>query len=224
MQRGRVFERKEVASHSSAIIVDHGGEPRLGSRAVGTEQQNVERGVIGLPDRVGPIGFPPVYQLECVAIRFRPVMGERDQIGGQRGDDAIDEPIARWLLSQILCEPSCLTADRCNWQRWLLEGDAFDGLLELLRNLAALASVGSFLSCEGGQAKLPIQRHPALSGSERDSRRRHDRLQRAVILQVRLKEAEPIKGELSGLFRESRQLVHTRRVRQIACKLLRQII
>ena len=67
-------------------------------------------------------------------------------------------------------------------------------------------------------------RHPALSGSERDSCRRRDRLQRAVILQMRLKQAEPIKGELSGLFRAPRQLVHTRRVCQIACKVLRQII
>ena len=103
-------------------------------------------------------------------------------------------------------------------------GDAFDGLLELGRHLASPAGVCSPLSREGGQAKLPIQRHPALSGSERDSCGRRDRLQRAVMLQMRLKQAEPLKGELSGLFRESRQLVHTRRVRQIACKVLRQII
>jgi serine/threonine protein kinase len=41
---------------------------------------------------------------------------------------------------------------------------------------------------------------------------------------VRLEQAKPIKGKLTGLFRESRQLIHTRRVRQIACKDLRQII
>ena len=35
---------------------------------------------------------------------------------------------------------------------------------------------------------------------------------------MRLKLAEPIEGEPSGLFREPSQLVHTRRVRQIACK------
>src|ERR1022692_1556544 len=35
---------------------------------------------------------------------------------------------------------------------------------------------------------------------------------------------EPIKGEFPGLFRKPRQLVHTRRVRQIACKESRQII
>ena len=44
------------------------------------------------------------------------------------------------------------------------------------------------------------------------------------MLQMRLEQAEPIEGELSGLFREPDQFVHTRRVRQIACKFLRQII
>jgi integrase/recombinase XerD len=39
-----------------------------------------------------------------------------------------------------------------------------------------------------------------------------------------LKPAEPIKGELSGLFRERSYVFHTWRVRQIADKLLRQII
>jgi hypothetical protein len=35
---------------------------------------------------------------------------------------------------------------------------------------------------------------------------------------------ESIKGALSGLSRKPRQFVHTRRIRQIACKVLRQII
>ena len=32
-----------------------------------------------MPDRVRPIRFSPVHQLECVAVRLRPFMGERDQ-------------------------------------------------------------------------------------------------------------------------------------------------
>jgi hypothetical protein len=43
------------------------------------------------------------------------------------------------------------------------------------------------------------------------------------LLQMRLKLAKPIKGELSGLFREPGQLVDTRRVRQMACRVLRQM-
>ena len=125
-------------------------------------------------------------------LRLRPVMGECDQIGWQRGDDAIHEPVTRRLFAQILCEATGLAADHRNRKGRLLERDAFDGLPELGRNLAVLAGVCSPLSREGGQAKLPLQRHPALGGSERDPSGPRNRLQRAVILQMRLKQAEPI--------------------------------
>jgi hypothetical protein len=39
-----------------------------------------------------------------------------------------------------------------------------------------------------------------------------------------LEQEESIKGALSGLSRKPGQFVHTRRIRQIACKVLRQII
>ena len=40
---------------------------------------------------------------------------------------------------------------------------------------------------------------------------------------MRLQQVEPIQRKLSGLFRESRQSVHARRVRQIAAKTLRHL-
>ena len=120
MQCARIFKRKKVAGHGPAVIVDHRCEPRLGNLAVRTEQQNVEWSVIGLPDRIRCVCFTPMNQFEGVAVRLRPVMGECDQIGGQRSDDAIDEPVARRILSQILCQPPGLTADRCNRNRRLL--------------------------------------------------------------------------------------------------------
>ena len=71
-----------------------------------------------------------------------------------------------------------------------------------------LAIIRSLLSRESGQAELAVQRYPTLSSPEWDSRHRGDRLQRAVILQMRLKQTKPIKGELSSVFWEPRQLVH----------------
>jgi len=58
----------------------------------------------------------------------------------------------------------------------------------------------------------------------RNARCRRDRLQRPIIFEVRLEQVESIKGAFSGLSRKPRQFVHTRRIRQIACKVLRQII
>src|ERR1022692_856767 len=81
VQRGWIFEREEVPSHSTALIVDHGGEPRLGNLAVRTDQQNVERGVVGLPDRIRCVRFAPMNQFESVAVRLRSLMRKGHQIG-----------------------------------------------------------------------------------------------------------------------------------------------
>ena len=45
-----------------------------------------------------------------------------------------------------------------------------------------------------------------------------------ILLKVRLDLVEPIKGELSGLLRESREFGHTMSVRQIMLPVLRHII
>jgi hypothetical protein len=111
-----------LVENDSDVLPDtiHADTQGQSAATVGADQKNVEWRVIGLPNRVRPIRFSPVHQLECVAVRLRPFMGERDQIDGQRGDDAIDNPIARRFLSQILCQSLGLTADRCNWNRRLL--------------------------------------------------------------------------------------------------------
>ena len=72
VQRGWVFEREEVPSHSAAVIVDHGGEPRLGNLAVRTDQQNVERGVVGLPDRIRCVRFAPMNHTALDILLIRP--------------------------------------------------------------------------------------------------------------------------------------------------------
>lgn len=49
-----VLKREKIPSHGPAVIVDHGTEPWLGGLTVRTDQQNVERRVIGLRDCIGP--------------------------------------------------------------------------------------------------------------------------------------------------------------------------
>jgi hypothetical protein len=87
-----------------------------------------------------------------------------------------------------------------------------NGLFELGRNLAVTACVRPFLSRQRGQAKLPTQPHPTLSGAEYDSRRRRERLQPTVIVHLRLEQVKSIEGAPSGLSRKPRQFVHSRRI------------
>jgi hypothetical protein len=82
MQRRRLIEREKISGHSSAVVVDHRGEPRLGGLAIRAQQQNVKRRVIGLPDGVWPLGFAAVNKFEGVAVSFRSLVSERNQVGG----------------------------------------------------------------------------------------------------------------------------------------------
>ncbi len=82
----------------------------------------------GLPDGVRSVRLTPMNQFESVAVRLASLV--REGIGGQRGDDAIDDPIARRLFAQILRQPPVLAAGRCNRQWRFLKRDAFDGILQ----------------------------------------------------------------------------------------------
>lgn len=79
--------------------VDHFRIKGNANFAVGAQQFNIQRCMIGLPDGVRSIGFAPVNKLERVAVRFRAFMGKSNQVGWQSGDDAVDNPIARWGLA-----------------------------------------------------------------------------------------------------------------------------
>ena len=72
-------------------------------------------------------------------------------------------------------------------------------MLELGRDLAVLAVIDTLLPRKAGQAELPVQRCPTLSGSELDSRCRRDRLQRAGSLPDEVEAAETDRGKLASL-------------------------
>ena len=177
VQGGRCFEREKVARHGAAVVVDDRGEPRLGGGTIRAHQQDVEQRVVGLPDGVGPICFPPVDQLERLTVRRRPLVRECHQVSGQGRHDAIDDPVARRGLTQVLRNPPGLATNRRYRERRFLECDALDGVLERGRQLAVLAGVRPFLSRQGRQAELAIPRHPPLCGAKRNVGRRRDDLQ-----------------------------------------------
>lgn len=127
------------------------------------------------------------------------------------------------LFSEPLRQVPNLAMERGYRQRRLLQGEAFDGLLDLVRQRAPLTAVGSSLPGQSSQAELPILSHPTLRGSQRNSRCRRYRPERTALLKVRPYEAKPIQRQISNLFTEPSQLLHIRTVRQIACKVLRQL-
>jgi hypothetical protein len=57
--------------------------------------------MIGLPDGIRPVGFAPVDQFKCFAIRLCASVSQRQQISWQPSEDAIYGPITRGLLAEV---------------------------------------------------------------------------------------------------------------------------
>ncbi|MCY1692911.1 MULTISPECIES: hypothetical protein [unclassified Curtobacterium] len=55
---------------------------------IGTSNDDVEHGVVRLPNVVWTVRPAPKYQLVLVAVRSRPVEGERDHRGVEALDDS----------------------------------------------------------------------------------------------------------------------------------------
>lgn len=97
--------------------------------------------MVSLPEGIRSLGLSPVHQLVRFAIGFGAVVSEGHKISRQTPDNVEDGSIAGSLLPKRLREPPHLTIQGCERKRRLLEGEAFDGFLELYRHGAALASI-----------------------------------------------------------------------------------
>ena len=152
--------------------------------------------LVGHPRGVALLGLPDDQSLAC---RLHHLFGH----GGQGVN--VENPLD--LRQEAIQQPEVAAGDPDDRRG----GDRVNGVT----SVAAVVRVEDI-----GDAA----HDPALSGPKRDRRCCRDAFQRAAILQVGLEETEPGKGELSGLFRQPRRVVHTRRVRQLPGKVLRLII
>ncbi len=95
VQRRRCAEEHRVAGDRAGAVVLHDGQPRPGRGAVGVEDEQVEFGVVGLPDHVRALGLAAVDQFVAVPQRHRAVMGESEQVRVQLGDDRVHGAVGR---------------------------------------------------------------------------------------------------------------------------------
>ena len=67
VQRGRRAEERHVSGDGARIIIDDDCEPWPRGLAVRVHDQDIERGVIGLPERIRRFGAMPVNEFVAVA-------------------------------------------------------------------------------------------------------------------------------------------------------------
>jgi len=84
LQRRRRSDEHDVPRDRAAVVVLNDRQPRTHCTPVLVDDQDVELGVVGLPDLVGRRRFAAVDELEAFAVAHRPVMREHHEAGVER--------------------------------------------------------------------------------------------------------------------------------------------
>jgi hypothetical protein len=184
LQRGRGAQEHGVPRHGTRMIVDHARQPRAHRRPVRVEDQEIQLGVVGLPERIGPLGTVAVDQFETAAEGGLTLMSEDHQGGVQGSDDLIDAAVGggRRLLRHGQGRDPPMDAG--DGRGWLAQGESLDHLHPLRRQLPVPA-VGARRPCQSGPPLGPIPREPALRSPERDPRLARGLGQGHAVVQMR---------------------------------------
>jgi len=190
VQRGRCSQENGVPADRAGAVVDDDRQP--GARRVSSfvEDQDVELGVVGLPDLVRAVGLTAVHQLVAVAEPGRAVVRKGQQVRVDRGDDLADGAVRRRGPAPFAGQGGGLAGDGGHRGTRPCEGQSLDHLDQLGLS-AETASVDTALPSQRGQAPGPKRGQPALSGPGRDPSIPGCPGQRDAVLHVRAQYLPP---------------------------------
>jgi hypothetical protein len=148
------------------MVVEDDGQPRARRAAVAIQDEDVELGVVGLPQVVRVPGLAAVDQLVLVAQGGRAFVGQGHQVRVEAGHDRGHAAVRGDRPPMGRCDLFDLARDR--GRRWARAGQrqALDQAHQLGREPAA-TTVGSLSAGQGAQAAVPVAGQPALRGSGR---------------------------------------------------------
>jgi len=109
--RGGRIKAEEVSSNSPTVVIDDDGQPGLGDLTILSYQADAQLCMIGLPDRVWSRRFPSVNQVKFFAVRLSSTVGEGKQSNWEFTDEIVNEPVARWGLTDCLRKLPNLSPD-----------------------------------------------------------------------------------------------------------------
>lgn len=158
-------EEDAVPGDGARVIVEHEGQPGPGRRAAGVQHEDVEQGMIGLPDGIRPLGAVTVDQFEAVPIRRGPVMGERDESRVECARDRMNGGIGR---HRPRLRPGHRGDAPMNGRRGearLAEGKALDHRHQV-RSQTAFPGIRAPAACETRDAGCPVARRPSLQAAQ----------------------------------------------------------
>ena len=155
LDRRRRPEEEQVAGDRPAVIVEDDGQPGLSRLARVIRHEEVELGVIGLPDGVGPRGLGAMDEVEGIAVCLRPLVSQCHQRRLQRTDHHVDRPVARNRFAEPGRDERGLAVHSRGREVRPVQREPFDELLEGRGHLACVPIVtGS--ATEPSQSELAV--------------------------------------------------------------------
>lgn len=129
-------EKHHVACDHAGMIVHHRRQPRPCRPATSIEDEDVEFGVVGLPDRVRAIGAMTMDHLVFVAESGSALMRERQHRRIDPAHDIANAAVGRRVPSIFASDMHNATMDGCDRGRRLRQRHALDQLDQTVRKLA----------------------------------------------------------------------------------------
>lgn len=192
VHRGRGTGKDCVSADRARVVVDHDREPgaiRLPARGAGNE--DVEFGVIGLPDLVGAVGSAAVHQLVPIAIRGGSIQRERHERRIEGLHNISDGGVARHRQAP----PLRFGADKAmqRRERWPRPGqrEALDERNQFARR-ATSPRVGSRMRVECSDAVVAVELLPALQRAQADPGLSGKSGERYLVLDMKSKNPPPL--------------------------------
>jgi hypothetical protein len=180
-----------VAGHGTAILIKNDREPGFPRTAFLIGEQNVEQGVVGLPDDIGRIRFAAVQEILGVAVDLAALMGQCHQGGVKLSHDVVDHVVAGDMQALCRGEGRHLPMDRCDGGCGLLQGERFHQLGEGWEQRSAGAFIDAWLTPQRSEAPRAIALYPSSCSTEGQGMMLGEGWQRHTLFQKRTDDMKP---------------------------------
>ena len=189
VQHRRGADERQGAGHRARVVVEDDGQPWAHWLAGLIENENVQHGVVGLPDRVGRFGAVPMDQLIAVAKCCRPVQRQADHCRVELGEDRMHRAVGWHRPAFSLGDFGNPAVDQGSGRARLLQPHTLDQHDEIGRQPvdAGIAANAAGQPCK---AVASITRQPTLDRSDRNTGIARGARQRSISLQVRPEHGE----------------------------------
>ena len=183
-------KENHVARDHARVIVQHGRQPRPHLATACVEDQDIELGMIGLPDRIGALGAVSIHQLELVAEGGSTFMCQGQHRRINPAHDISHASVGRHSPFPFADDAGETAMDGHDRWRRFDQRHALDQFHQFFRE-GALAGFRSGRTCQPCRTIGTVAGEPAAGGTDRYAGIDRGLTQRHRVMEVPAKHGHP---------------------------------